>query len=299
VPVVSISELFKAGPPLTEDEQVGRSLVISALYDQVASGAVVRLFDQRREGKTSLALAVLARARKAGLVTSEVPLDEYPTAPAAAARVLAQLSGAKDRAQHALGPVARIAARVANAAGDSELAALINAFVSVEPGSLSLATVLHEVRRHFDSSEQRALMLIDEAHLLADWADEDQAAVRALMKSQGQRIGIVLASSEESAEQVLIPILKFLGEPFVLPRIAGEDWRHDLRSRFGAVGSPIEDAALDRLLQLSTGQPYCTMLLAHQCAEVGQAFGKVNVDVVELALSTVSGHEAWQRLRYS
>jgi hypothetical protein len=41
------------------------------------------------------------------------------------------------------------------------------------------------------------------------------------------------------------------------------------------------------------------MLLARQCAELGGAFGNVNVDVVELALPTVERHEAWQLLRYS
>src|SRR5581483_6830479 len=108
---------------------------------------------------------------------------------------------------------------------------------------------------------------LDEAHLIAEWGGEEQAAIRALMKDESQRIGVVLASSEESAEQVLVPVLKFLGEPFALPRIAGEDWRHELRERFRDVGSPIDDEALSRLLDLSTGQPYCTMLLARHCAE--------------------------------
>ncbi len=299
--VASLAELFKAGPPLSEDEQVGRSLVIDALYERVAAGEVVRLFDQRREGKTSLALAVLGRARAAGIVTCAVALDEYPTAPAAAARVLGQLRRARDlalRAERTVGPLARIAGRAAGAAGDAGLGGLIDAFGDTEARSLQISRVLADVRNHFAEGDRRAVILIDEAHLLADWAAEDQAAVRALLKDAKQRIGVLLASSVASAEDVLIPVLKFLGEPFVLPRIANEDWRHDLRERFAAVEAPIDDQALDRLLELSTGQPYCTMLLAHQCAEVGQAFGAVNVDVVEIALTTVSTHEAWQVLRY-
>lgn len=300
--VANFSEMFKAGPPLSEAEQVGRSLVLDALYGRIVAGEVVRLFDQRREGKTSLALAVLVRAQAAGVVTRALPLDQYPTAPAAAARVLGQLRRAKDlasRAERSVGPLARLARRVAGAAGDEGLGGLIDALGGVEARSLELSRVLAEVRRHFSKGDRRAAILVDEAHLLADWAPEDQAAIRALLKDENQRIGVLLASSEQSAEERLVPILKLLGEPFALPRIADEDWRHDLRARFDAAATPIEDQALDRLLALSTGQPYCTMLLARQCAEVGRAFGVINVDVVEVALSTVSTHEAWQLLRYS
>jgi hypothetical protein len=75
--------------------------------------------------------------------------------------------------------------------------------------------------------------------------------------------------------------------------------REGKRERFKHADLSLEEPALERLLDLSTGQPYCTMLLARQCAELGGAFGTVNVDVVELALPTVERHEAWQLLRYS
>jgi hypothetical protein len=59
---ISIVDLFKVGPPLTEAEQVGRAPSIDALSERAMAGGTLRLFAQRREGKTSLALAVLARA---------------------------------------------------------------------------------------------------------------------------------------------------------------------------------------------------------------------------------------------
>ncbi|MHB8695420.1 MAG: P-loop NTPase family protein [Solirubrobacteraceae bacterium] len=300
--VISVAELFKAGPPLTEAEQIGRQLVIDALAARILAGEVVRLFDQRREGKTSLALAVLARAQADGVVTCHLPLDEYPTAPSAAARILGQLAHARDvarRGERAAGTVARLAGKLAGAVGEKELADLVNAFAGADPGALRLSDVLAGIRGHFGAGDRRAVIVIDEAHLIADWTKDDQAAVRGLLKDPSQRIGVLLASSEQSAEDVLIPILQFLGEPFLLPRVADDDWQHDLRERFDRVGAPIDDEALDKLLTLSTGQPYCTMLLARQSAEVGQAFGKVNVDVVDVALSTVRTHEAWSRLRYS
>ncbi len=299
--VPTVAELFKAGPPLTEDEQVGRRSAIEALSSRAVAGEVLRLFDQRREGKTSLALAVLARARVAGVMTRHVPLDEYPTAPAAAARILAQLTRVREAARQAErggGKVARLAGRIAGAIGEGEVAEFAKVFADVDAHALRLPEVLTRTRGHFANGDRRAVMLIDEAHLIADWSAEDQASVRALLKDEYQRIGVLLVSSEHSAASVLLPVLKFLGEPFLLERIADEDWRHDLRERFSLVGVPIDTPALDRLLGLSTGQPYCTMLLARQCAELGQAFGAVNLDVVDLALPTVRAHEAWDLLRY-
>lgn len=296
--VVSIADLFKVGPPLTEVEQVGRAPSIDALSDRAMAGGTLRLFDQRREGKTSLALAVLARAHAAHLATCNLPLDEYPTAQSAAARILAQLGGAR-RAEQIGGAAARIAGRIARATGSKDLALLADLADTAQPSELALPSVLTALRERLKTSDRRAVLLIDEAHLIGDWAPEDQAAVRALLKDEHQRLGVLLASSEDSAQSTLIPILQFLGEPFVVPHIAREDWQHDLRERFKRADLSLEEPALERLLELSTGQPYCTMLLARQCAELGGAFGTVNVDVVELALPTVKRHEAWQLLRYS
>lgn len=230
--VISIADLFKVGPPLAEVEQVGRAPSIDALSDRAMAGGTLRLFDQRREGKTSLALAVLARAHAANLATCNLPLDEYPTAQSAAARILAQFGGtprAARRAEQIGGAAARIAGRIARATESEDLALLADLADTAQPSELTLSSVLGDLRKRLQTSGKRAVMLIDEAHLIGDWAPDD----------------------------------------------------------------------LERLLALSTGQPYCTMLLARQCAELGGAFGAVNVDVVELALPTVERHEAWQRLRYS
>jgi hypothetical protein len=302
MPVVSIADLFKVGPPLTEAEQVGRAPSIDALSERAMAGETLRLFDQRREGKTSLALAVLARANSVHVATCNLPLDEYPTAQAAAARILAQLGGAlraARRAEQIGGAAARIAGRIARATGSEDLALLADLAGTAQASELTLTSVLTALRERLQTSDKRAVVLIDEAHLIGDWAPEDQAAIRALLKDEQRRLGVLLASSEDSAQSTLVPILHFLGEPFVVPHIAQEDWQHDLRERFKRADLSLEEPALQRLLDLSTGQPYCTMLLARQCAELGGAFGTVNVDVVELALPTVEGHEAWQLLRYS
>jgi hypothetical protein len=298
---VSIGELFKVGPPLTEAEQVGRAAAIDALSERVLAGEVMRLFGQRREGKTSLALAVLARADALGIATCNLPLDEYPTAQAVAARILAQFGGpsAARRAKQIGGAAARIAGRFARDTGSGELALLADLADTAQPAELTLPDTLAALRQRLHASEQRAVMLIDEAHLVGDWSPADQAAIRALLKDEHRRLGVLLASSEDSAQSTLVPVLQFLGEPFMIGRIAREDWQHALRASFKRAGVPVDPPALEKLLDLSTGQPYCTMLLARQCAELGRTFGTINVDVVDVALGTVERHEAWQLLRYS
>ncbi|MGH2878437.1 MAG: hypothetical protein ACRDK4_02365 [Solirubrobacteraceae bacterium] len=197
------------------------------------------------------------------------------------------------------GAAGRIAGRFARASGREELALISDLADAVGPAELTLPDILGALRQRLHTTERRAVMLIDEAHLIGDWDPEDQAAVRALLKDEHRRLGVLLASSEDSAQSTLVPVLRFLGEPFTIQHIAWEDWQHALRERFSRAGVPVDQPALERLLDLSTGQPYCTMLLARQCAELGRAFGTVNVDVVEIALPTVERHEAWQRLRYT
>jgi hypothetical protein len=299
---ILINELFRVGPPLTEAEQIGRAPVIEAISERALAGETLRLFAQRREGKTSMALAALGRARTAHVAGCNLPLDEYPTAQAAAARILAQFGGglrAVRRVEQIGGAAMRVAGRIARSAGNEDLALLADLAATSRPSELTLPLVLTALRQRLLASGKRAVLLIDEAHLIGGWAPADQAAVRALLKDEHRHLGVLLLSSEDSAQTTLVPILQFLGEPFDLPHIAWEDWRHDLHERFRSVDLTVDPPALERLLDLSTGQPYCTMLLARQCAELGRAFGTVNMDVVDLALPTVQRHEGWQRLRYS
>lgn len=87
---MDISELFPAGPIIDERHQIGRLNSIEALTDRLRAGDVVRVFDRRRWGKSSVARAALSRLTADGLVAVRLPLDEYPTALAAAAYLAAR-----------------------------------------------------------------------------------------------------------------------------------------------------------------------------------------------------------------
>lgn len=82
---MDISELFPAGPILSEERQIGRVPAIESLAAHLHAGDVTRMFDRRRWGKSSVARAALARLKTDGLIALRLPLDEYPTSASAAA----------------------------------------------------------------------------------------------------------------------------------------------------------------------------------------------------------------------
>jgi hypothetical protein len=70
--------------------------------------------------------------------------------------------------------------------------------------------------------------------------------------------------------------------------------------RFGRLGIPIKPGALDLLLESSTGQPYCTMLLARESAILaitGTGPGGLCTEThVQAGLLVAMKDEAWQDL---
>ncbi len=299
---MDISELFPAGPIIDEAHQIGRRNSIEALTDRLRAGDVMRVFDRRRWGKSSVASAALARLAEEGVVAIRLPLDEYPTASAAAA-VLA--SAFRTPAEKAATGARTIGSRLGTAlsragqiGGSDEVAIVSGLLEGLKPEDVTLTRVLRAIPAELAKSRGRGAIAIDEAHVIAKWDRDDRAALRAFMARADRLTGIALTSSDNHAERKLkrSSVLGYLGEEFTLPAIDIDDWRHGLRSRFEQAGVPIDDEALNLLLEESRCHPYCTMLLAKHAAELGQPFEAITASVVGLALPTVQKHEAW-RLR--
>ncbi len=299
---MDISELFPAGPVIDERHQIGRLASIEGLADRLRGGDVVRVFDRRRWGKSSVAGAALARLASEQLVAVRLALDEYPT-PEAAAVMLANhfITPAERTASQARSLSRRVGSalsRAGHAAGSEEASAVGGLLEGLRPDELTLPAVLEAIPGELARRERRAAIVIDEAHVIARWKKDVRAALRAFMARDDRRAGLALASSDQRAEEKLRrpSVLGYLGEEFPLPAIQSEDWRNGLRARFESAGVPIDDEALALLLDESRGHPYCTMLLAKHAAQLAQTFGATSVSVVALALPTVRKHEAW-RLR--
>jgi hypothetical protein len=297
---MDISELFPAGPILSEERQIGRVPAIEALAAHLRAGDVTRLFDRRRWGKSSVARAALARMETDGLTALRLPLDEYPTSAAAAAFLASVFASPAARAaRRTRGLGSRIGdplKRAGKTLGSPETSLAGRLLDGLGAEQLTLRHVLTLIPGELARTGKHAALAIDEAHVIAKWDDEERAALRAFFARDDRRTGVVLASSEAGAEEMLKTpeVLGYLGEHFRLAPIADEDWRHGLRERFERAGVPIAPGALDLLLEESCGHPYCTMLLAKHAAELGVTFGDVTVGVVRVALPTVREHEAWK-----
>jgi len=145
-------------------------------------------------------------------------------------------------------------------------------------------------------ADDPAAVLIDEAHHAAGWEPQFQSDLRNFLRDD-QRIGVVVSSSERHAlEELTQPDgpLEYVGQRFLLPPIAREDWQSELPKRFSAVGAPIEAGGLERLLNESRGHPFCTMWLARESARLGLVVGRVDDAIVEAALHIVERDEQWE-----
>ncbi len=300
---MDISELFPAGPIIDEDHQIGRLSSIKGMTDRLRAGDVVRVFDQRRWGKSSVARAALKRLEAEGLVTVRLALDEYPT-PAAAAAVLAEAFST--RSERTVAGTRSLGTRLGGAlsrggqvAGSEEASAVGGLLQGLQPEEVTLQRVLEAIPGELTRRNRRGAIVIDEAHVIAGWEGDARASLRAFMADDERRTGIALASSDSRAERKLrrSSVLGYLGEEFSLPPIEIPDWNHELHIRFETAGVPIDDDALALLLEESHGHPYCTMLLAKQTAQLAQTLGAATTSVVQLALPTVRKHEAWRKLR--
>jgi hypothetical protein len=297
---MDISELFPAGPILSEERQIGRVPAIEALAARIRAGDVTRIFDRRRWGKSSVARAALARLESDGLIARRLPLDEYPTSEAAATFLASAFASPAARAvksTRSLGSrIADPLRRAGQTLGSPETSLMGELLAGLGSEQLTLQRVLELIPEELARTSKRAALAIDEAHIIAKWSEQERAALRAFFARDDRQTGVVLASSEASAEETLKQpeILGYLGEHFQLAPIAEDDWRHGLRERFDHADVPIAPNALDLLLDESRGHPYCTMLLAKHAAELGLTFGEVTLSVVQVALPTVREHEAWK-----
>jgi hypothetical protein len=292
-----LSELLPVGPPLSEAQQIGRASAIDSLQERLCSCHVVKMLEPRRVGKTSVARAALERISLAGGAVADVNLATR-TGPEAVARDLAvQLAEGLPRARQRLGGfVSGLRRSEADEMVGGDAGFALRVAEELLSGSASPAVVLERASARV--KDGITAVLLDEAHTLASWPEPERAAMGAVLKDN-QALGVVVASSEQRALEQLTSTdgpLRYVGARFHLPAIAWEDWQVGLRERFAELDAPIAPGALELLLVQSRGQPYCTMLLAHESGRLGMDVGEVSEAVVQAALASVSRDEAWRDL---
>jgi hypothetical protein len=296
-----LEDMFRAGPALTELQQIGRGPTIDDLAERLRRGEVKKLYEPRRVGKTTVARIALRRLRDAGGVDADVNLAIHRDPREVARELASGLAAGMSMPEAARSGLQRLIGAVVPAR--DELGRDAGVILEVLEGLLrdghSPARVLMNASQH----AQRPLgVLLDEAHVIARWPAEEQEALGAALRDITS-LGVVITSSERRALELLSGDggpLQYVGSRFPLPPIAKADWRSELAVRFARLGIPIEPGALELLLELSTGQPYCTMLLARESAIVGITGagpgGRCTETHIRAALLVAMEDEAWRDL---
>lgn len=290
--VPEISDVFPAGPVLDERQQIGRDPFIEALEDRARDAEKIKLFAKRRTGKTSAARAVVRRFAVREEPAATVDLSRLVTSAEVAnalAKEFAPGLAHLNTARRASGWLSRL---IGDGGGTQER--LVSRVTETLAGeTLSPGGVLQRCSE--GKANQAAAVLIDEAHLLAEWPEAEQRALREFLRNDSE-VGVIVASSEPHALERLTQVggpLEFVGTRLPLPAIAYEDWAAELPRRFASVATPITNDALETLLSESRLHPYCTMLLCRESVRVGFPHGEVTEATVFAALQTASQDEAW------
>ncbi|HEY5709383.1 MAG TPA: hypothetical protein VIS51_08300 [Solirubrobacterales bacterium] len=299
-----LSELFPAGPPIGEDQQIGRHQFIESVEERLRSGDVLIFADERRKGKTSVARASLARIRSAGGAVAEINLASHGKDHLGAAGVLAsELAGELGRRARRLGDTAR---RLRRSGADKATGADGGTVVALAAELLgpdrTIDSVIRKAARRNDGNG--CAILLDEAHVIAKWPEDVQQAFNAALRDSGS-LGMVIASSERRATELLLDDgqpLYSAGYPMPLPEIDAASWVDGLTERFEELGMEVERPALEELVAFSNHHPYCTMRLAAETAlqaeqarrMKGDQRGTIDSLAIQAALVVVREDGVWK-----
>lgn len=263
-----LSELLPAGPPISEDQQIGRSAFIGSVEERLRSGDVLIFADARRVGKTSVARAALARIEAAGGAVAEVNLATHGKDHLGAASALASaLAGNLGRQARWLGNTARRLRRAgADEATGPDGAAVLAMTAELLGPSRRIDSVIAQAAAR--GGDRACAILLDEVHVIGEWPEDVQQALNVALRDSGP-VGVVVTSSERRAVQRLLDdgqALHMAGYPMGLPEIDASTWADGLAARFAALGADVQTAALEEMVAAAQHHPYCTMRLAAESA---------------------------------
>ena len=312
----SIEELFPTHGAIKEPQQIGRTRTIEDLADRVRDRSDALLLHPRKEGKSSVAGAAMARiAAEGGIVAdADCTSADVRDGPSLARAILesvqsqgvqlSRLLEARAGAARQKGRLAglRKATSAAEEAGIESERARVFSGVLDALSSAGSEPSLEDILGHLAQlgEEQTAGLFLDELQEIAKWKDtvEVQEALARFMRHSGRKVAVVVAGSEQSAIEALFAEgqpLHWEFEAFDLPPIDRVDWHEGIHGRFKAAGYQIAAGRIDQILESTEGQPLRTMTVAKQALRETRDTGESEVTwaAVTAAIETASRHPSW------
>jgi hypothetical protein len=272
--------LFPTSRAISEPLQIGRTGAIDQLLAWALAGTSVLLLEERRIGKSSVALAVLDRIRNAGDGTLALHADlrdgvgdsvalvrkllDQATTQDAGTRITA-LAAKNKLARNVNEKVRRQIRLTGTLLGvDNEIATILDLGEALTPGrTTSLSRALNALDAHGRITGNRVVVFIDEIQDLLKWGDatQTQSEIRAVARRRDGTLAFIFAGSDPTARELFTPGAKldFVGERYELPAISLEAWQEGLQTRFRQAGHDISPEQIAQIYLATDGHPQLTM----------------------------------------
>lgn len=307
-------ELFPTDEPVAADQMIGRSGDVRRIATALETGQNLRILAPRRTGKTTVCDAALEQLRAKGWYAASVDFMQSAGAAGLAQDLTREILRCRPQLRRALSDVRNAWERI----GDR---LRVEATLDLGDG-VSIAFAPKAISRYPDEALQEALLLpqrvaerdgrpvalfLDELQELAapaaPFGDPErlQARMRAVFQRSGQ-VGLLFAGSlDHSMRQIFRPEapLGGFGGSYALSDISPEEWEHGLAERFERASVAVDGALLARVVELGSGHPRTTMLIAAEAFGVVQEAGggELNAAAVSLAWARARSHDA-ERCRF-
>ena len=262
------------------------------------------LIGPRRYGKTSLLAAAETEASRDGVVVLRYDAERYESLELLAEALLTaatrRLATTVERAGTLLGRLAgRLRPELRYDPAESSFTISIAPTRDASASQLPvLVDVLDAIERMAAETERTVVVVIDEfQQVIADGGASSERQIRAAVQRH-RHVGYVFAGSATRllADMTGEPGRAFyrLGQRLFLQAIPRDDFRRALRTGFADSGFAVDDAALERILDVAADVPYSVQRLAHECWEMLRVSGmaaRLTTDVVDQALERVLQQE--------
>ncbi|HEX9017350.1 MAG TPA: ATP-binding protein [Chloroflexota bacterium] len=262
---------FRYGSVVSGVQFVGRKRELAELEIDLRSGQNVVLFAPRRYGKTSLVLAVAEQLRAQGVLVAYYDMIGAPSkimlANGLATAMYRDLVGVRDRAWRRV--------------GDFFAKRSFSIKISIGPeGTPAVDLGLAERPRDVDYALQRLLeipqQVARDGHRVVVILDEFQEApgldahlpgeIRSVWQMQRDVSHVFLGSKRHMMTRIFTDInepMYRMAKSIVLGPIDRDSLVAFIRGRFSATEQRIEDAGVDRILEITECHPYDTQQLCH------------------------------------
>jgi uncharacterized protein len=308
-----IDNPFRYGEIVRGPYFAGRTREKAELVNDIRSGQNVVLISPRRYGKSSLVLEALAELDSPEVLSAYVDLLRAPTYE----RLPDVLASALYTGL--VSPLARTWQRVGDLFADLPLRPKFSVgsdgTVTVEfTGGVGRPDLSQTIERLLElpgtiatERKLRVALVIDEFQSVGELDSHLPHMMRAIFQHQADVAHVFLGSRRHLMARLFTdenePMFR-LAKPMLLQPLAKEEFVPFIQERFLSTKTPITDAAIERILDVTGGHPSDTQEICSFVWSVGYAAGRfpIPVDCVEVALDRVLDAESarfvaiWDRL---